>query len=134
MCRKLCHFIWGIWWFHRSKYFEAMKAGKLANITRIRSWTIFRGWKLNQSPKKHWLQYIISYSLLKWECSFEFISTHCAISFYFGNELSTSHPYICWLSLVAQWYQLFHSFLEKPTYYYGLGLNNIWRSMLWQLK
>ena len=29
MCRKLCHFIWGIWWFHRSKDFEAMKAGKL---------------------------------------------------------------------------------------------------------
>ena len=34
MCRKLCHFIWGIWWFHRSKHFEAMKAGKLA----IRPW------------------------------------------------------------------------------------------------
>ena len=30
MCRKLCHFIWGIWWFHRSKYFEAMKVRKLA--------------------------------------------------------------------------------------------------------
>ena len=30
MCRKLCHFIRGLWWFHRSKYFEAMKAGKLA--------------------------------------------------------------------------------------------------------
>ena len=28
MCRKLCHFIWGIWWFHRSKDFEAMNAGK----------------------------------------------------------------------------------------------------------
>ena len=34
MCRKLCHFIWGIWWFHRSKDFEAMKAGKSA----IRPW------------------------------------------------------------------------------------------------
>ena len=34
MCRKLCHFIWGIWWFHWSKDFEAMKAGMLA----IRSW------------------------------------------------------------------------------------------------
>ena len=30
MCHKLCHFIWDIWWFHRSKDFEAMKAGKLA--------------------------------------------------------------------------------------------------------
>ena len=30
MCRKLCHFIWGIWCFHRSKDFEVMKAGKLA--------------------------------------------------------------------------------------------------------
>ena len=30
MCRKLCHLIWGIWWFHRSKDFEAMKAGKMA--------------------------------------------------------------------------------------------------------
>ena len=30
MCHKLYHFIWGIWWFHRSKDFEAMKAGKLA--------------------------------------------------------------------------------------------------------
>ena len=30
MCHKLCHFIWGIWWFHWSKDFEAMKAGKLA--------------------------------------------------------------------------------------------------------
>ena len=33
-CRKLCHLIWGIWWFHRSKYFEVMKAGKSA----IRPW------------------------------------------------------------------------------------------------
>ena len=24
------HFIWGIWWFHNSKDFEAMKAGKSA--------------------------------------------------------------------------------------------------------
>ena len=24
MCRKLCHLIWGIWWFHRSKDFEAI--------------------------------------------------------------------------------------------------------------
>ena len=30
MCHKLYHFIWGIWWFHRSKDFEATKAGKLA--------------------------------------------------------------------------------------------------------
>ena len=30
MCRKLFHFIWAIWWFPRSNYFEAMKAGKLA--------------------------------------------------------------------------------------------------------
>ena len=30
MCHKLSHFIWGIWWFHRSKDFEAMKAGKSA--------------------------------------------------------------------------------------------------------
>ena len=30
MCRKLCHLIWGIWWFLRLKVFEAMKAGKLA--------------------------------------------------------------------------------------------------------
>ena len=30
MCRKLCHFIWNIWWFHWSKDFEAMKAGKSA--------------------------------------------------------------------------------------------------------
>ena len=29
MCLKLFHLIWGIWWFHRSKEFEAMKAGKL---------------------------------------------------------------------------------------------------------
>ena len=36
MCRKLCHFIWGIWWFHRWKDFEAMKAGKLA----FRPWLI----------------------------------------------------------------------------------------------
>ena len=34
MCRKLCHLIWGIWWCHRSKDFEAMEAGKLA----IRPW------------------------------------------------------------------------------------------------
>ena len=34
MCRKLCYFIWGIWWFHRSKHFDAMKAGKSA----IRPW------------------------------------------------------------------------------------------------
>ena len=31
---KMCHIyqkhFWGIWWFHRSKDFEAMKAGKLA--------------------------------------------------------------------------------------------------------
>ena len=30
MCHKLCHLIYGIGRFHRSKYFEAMKAGKLA--------------------------------------------------------------------------------------------------------
>ena len=30
VCRKLCHLIWGIWQFHRSKDFEAMKAGKSA--------------------------------------------------------------------------------------------------------
>ena len=30
MCRKLCSLIWGIWWFHRSKEFEALKTGKLA--------------------------------------------------------------------------------------------------------
>ena len=28
MCRKLNLLIWGRWWFHRSKDFEAMKAGK----------------------------------------------------------------------------------------------------------
>ena len=33
MCHKLCHFIWGAWWFHRSKDFEAMKAEKT-----IRPW------------------------------------------------------------------------------------------------
>ena len=27
---QICHFIWGIWWFHRSKDFEVMKAGKSA--------------------------------------------------------------------------------------------------------
>ena len=30
MCHKLYHFIRGIRWFHRSKAFEAMKAGKSA--------------------------------------------------------------------------------------------------------
>ena len=30
MCSILCHLIWGIWWFHRSKDFEAIKADKLA--------------------------------------------------------------------------------------------------------
>ena len=30
MCRNLCHFIWGIWRFHRSKDFEAMMSGKSA--------------------------------------------------------------------------------------------------------
>ena len=30
MCRILCHFIWGTWWFHRSTNFEAVKTGKLA--------------------------------------------------------------------------------------------------------
>ena len=34
MCRKLCHFIKSIEWFHWSKDYEAMKAGKLA----IRPW------------------------------------------------------------------------------------------------
>ena len=34
MCHTLCHFIWDIWWFHRSKDIEVMKAGKLA----IRPW------------------------------------------------------------------------------------------------
>ena len=38
MSRKLCHFIWGIWWFHSlgqiSKDFEVMKVGKSA----IRPW------------------------------------------------------------------------------------------------
>ena len=36
MRRKSCHFIWGIWWFHKSKDFEAVKAGKLA----IRPWLV----------------------------------------------------------------------------------------------
>ena len=27
ICHILYHFIWGLWWFHRSKDFEAMKAG-----------------------------------------------------------------------------------------------------------
>ena len=35
MCCKLCHLIWGIWWFHRSRDFEAMKAGKLAIGPRL---------------------------------------------------------------------------------------------------
>ena len=35
MCHKLCHFIWDIWWFHRSKDFEAMKAGKSAIQPRL---------------------------------------------------------------------------------------------------
>ena len=30
MRRKLCHFIWVIWWFHKSKDFQAVKAGKSA--------------------------------------------------------------------------------------------------------
>ena len=34
MCHELQHLIWGIWQLHRSKDFEAMKAGKLA----IRPW------------------------------------------------------------------------------------------------
>ena len=36
MCHKLRHFIFAIWWFHTSKDFEAMKAGKLA----ICSWLV----------------------------------------------------------------------------------------------
>ena len=30
MCHIYQKHFWGIWWFHRSKYFEAMKAGRLA--------------------------------------------------------------------------------------------------------
>ena len=30
MCHKICHFIWGIKWYHRWKDFEANKVGKLA--------------------------------------------------------------------------------------------------------
>ena len=52
MCQKLCHFIWVIWWFHRSKDFEAIwrqkswpfSPGWAANITRIRSWTFHLPW------------------------------------------------------------------------------------------
>ena len=35
MCAKLYHLVWGIWWFHGSKCFEAMKAGKLAIRPRL---------------------------------------------------------------------------------------------------
>ena len=35
MCRKLCHFIKSIEWFHWSKDYEAMKAGKLAIRPRL---------------------------------------------------------------------------------------------------
>ena len=51
MFRKLCHFIWGMWWFHMAIDFEGMKAGKLAicpgwsaNIMWIRSWTFHLPW------------------------------------------------------------------------------------------
>ena len=30
MCHRLCNFIWGIWWFLRSKEFEAIKVEKSA--------------------------------------------------------------------------------------------------------
>ena len=52
MCRKLCQLIWGIWWFHWSKYFEAKKAGKsaiwlgwAAHIMSIGSWTFHLPYK-----------------------------------------------------------------------------------------
>ena len=35
MCHKLCHLIWGIWWFPRSKDFGAIKAGKSAIRPRL---------------------------------------------------------------------------------------------------
>ena len=35
MCHKLYHFIWGIWWFHRSKDFEAMKAEEVGHSAQI---------------------------------------------------------------------------------------------------
>ena len=38
MCRKLCQLIWGIWQFHRSKDFEAMKAGKLGVPHSLSCW------------------------------------------------------------------------------------------------
>ena len=39
VCRKLCHLIWGIiWWFDRSKNFEAMKAEKLSIPPRLSCW------------------------------------------------------------------------------------------------
>ena len=51
MCRKLCHFIWGIWWFHRPNILKLWKQeswpfspGWDANITRIRLWTFRLPW------------------------------------------------------------------------------------------
>ena len=78
MCHKLFHIIWGIWWFQRSKDFEAMNAGKLAiwpwlscPYNEARGLSIFRGWHPKMSWSKRLLLSVRSKSaaepLFSWE-------------------------------------------------------------------
>ena len=46
MCHKLCHFIWGVWWFHSKIILKLWRQetwpfspGWATHITRIHSWT-----------------------------------------------------------------------------------------------
>ena len=78
MCHKLCNLIWGIWRFHRSKDFEAMKAGNLTirpwlscqYITIIRSWTFRLPCLKPKIPKKI---YILFSTLILFPCKVNFL-------------------------------------------------------------
>ena len=87
----------------------------------------------------HWqyLQLIVSYrscgNTAYWSDNAPSNLSHLIVRFHF--TLGTSYLPVILTSVDFhwwQWYQLFHSFLEKPTYYYALGLNIIWRKMFWK--
>ena len=98
VCRILCHLIWGIWRLHRLKYFEAMKAGKLA----IWPWLSCR-YTENTLMEEPWFSKNLWPSQKMWtlilkSASSELISSHCTLTFDNGKEFD----HISWHKFAAR--------------------------------
>ena len=112
MCHIYQKHFWGIWWFHRSKYFEAMKAGKSAiwfkSSPNLNSCSI-------KSPTAGLLYNDFVHSLQEWFTILAFNGSNDNLDCYLKraawNDIAIAkHNGACWKDLA-----LWQTFLHKKT-------------------